>query len=75
MNGSATAANRFLMVLARLSREKGVVEDLEQSRLALPASATEGVDRRADLDLNEPAFFQQMPPACARQATGNSVGP
>ena len=60
---------------ARFSREKRVAEDLEQPRLALPASAPEGVDRGADFDLNETAFFQYLLPACARQATGNSIGP
>src|SRR6266566_5579235 len=54
---------------------EGVAEDLEQPRPALTASTTKGVNRRANVDLNEPAFFQHTPPACARQATGNSVGP
>ena len=60
---------------ARFSREIRVAEDLEQPRLALPASSPEGVDRRADFDLNETAFFQYLLPACARQAAGNSIGP
>jgi len=62
-------------MLARFSREKGVAEDLEQPRLTFPASTPEGVDRRADFDLNETAFFQYLLPARARQATGNSIGP
>jgi len=61
--------------LRRLVSYEGVTEDLKQPRLTLPASAAERVNRGADVDLNEPAFFQHTPPACARQATGNSVGP
>lgn len=60
---------------ARFSREKRVAEDLEQPRLALPASTPEGVDRGADFDLNETGFLQYLLPACARQATSNSSRP
>src|ERR1700730_7787105 len=49
--------------------------DFKQTRLALPARAAEGVNRRTDLDLNETALLKHLPPACARQATGNSIGP
>jgi len=49
--------------------------DFKQTRLALPARAAEGVNRRTDLDLNETAMLKHLPPACARQATSNSVGP
>ena len=56
-------------------RQEGVAKDLEQPRLALPTSAAEGINGGADLDFVEPAFFQYTPPACARQATGNSVRP
>src|ERR1051326_9642445 len=66
---------RLRIPLFRLVRQKGVTENLKQPRLTLPASTTKGVNRRADIDLNEPAFFQHTPPTCARQATGNSVGP
>jgi hypothetical protein len=55
--------------------QKGVAEHFEQPRLALAASAAEGVNRRADPDIDETALLKHMPPACARQATGNSIGP
>ena len=61
--------------LFRLSRQECIAIDLEQTRLALPASAAEGINGRADLYFDEAAFFQHPPPACARQATGNSVSP
>ena len=55
--------------------QKGVAEHFEQPRLALAASAAEGVNRRADPDIDETALLKHMPPACARQAAGNSIGP
>jgi hypothetical protein len=55
--------------------QKGVAEHFEQPRLALAASAAEGVNPRADPDIDETALLKHMPPACARQATGNSIGP
>ena len=61
--------------LFRFQSEERIAKDLEQSGLALPASAPESVNWRTYIDLDEPAFFQQTPPACTRQATGNSVGP
>ena len=61
--------------LFRLVGNECVAEDLEQSRLALPASATESVNRRTYINVYETAFLQHPPPACARQATGNSVRP
>src|SRR6516162_2576459 len=61
--------------LFRFQSEECIAKDLEQSGLALPASVPESVNWRTYIDLDEPAFFQQTPPACARQGTGNSVGP
>ena len=55
--------------------QKRVAIDLKQTRLALSTRATEGVNRRAYFDIDETTFFQHPPPACARQATGNSIGP
>jgi hypothetical protein len=55
--------------------QKGVAKHFEQPRLALAARAAEGVNRRADPDIDETALLKHMPPACAWQATGNSVGP
>jgi hypothetical protein len=37
--------------------------------------AAKGVNRRADQEIYETTLLKHMPPACARQATGNSVGP
>ena len=62
-------------LLFRFVGQKGVAVDLKQPRLALAAGTAEGVYRRADLDINETALLKHMPPACARQATGNSIGP
>jgi len=68
--------SRFLALsLRRFARQESIAIDLKQPRLALAASAAEGIDRRADLNIDETAFFQHLPPACARQATGNSIGP
>src|SRR5215472_3023515 len=55
--------------------EECIAEDLEQSCLTLPTSAAEGINRWAYVDIYKATFFQHPPPACARQATGNSVGP
>jgi hypothetical protein len=55
--------------------QKSVAVDLEQPRLALTAGAAKGINRRPDLDIYETTLLKHMPPACARQATGNSVGP
>jgi hypothetical protein len=52
-----------------------IAVDFKQTRLALPTGITERVNRWAYVDVNETAFFQHPPPACARQATGNSIGP
>ena len=63
------------MYLCRFACEKGVAKHLEQPRLALAAGAAEGINRRADPNIDETALLEHMPPACARQAAGNSVGP
>jgi hypothetical protein len=55
--------------------QEGVAEDLEQPSLALAAGTTERVNRRADLNIDEATLLKHIPPTCARQATGNSVGP
>jgi len=69
------SADSELRLRSWLLRPEGVTKNLEQTRLALPASAAEGINRRANIDIDEPAFLQHPPPACARQATGNSIGP
>ena len=69
--GIAPSASR----VARFACEKGVALDLEKPRLAFPACATKGVNRRPDPFIDETALLKHMPPACPRQATGNSVGP
>lgn len=72
---SPRVSRSLALSLRRFARQKSIAIDLEQPRLALAASAAEGIDRRADLDIEETAFSQHLPPACARQATGNSIGP
>ena len=52
-----------------------MAKHLEQPRLALAVGAAEGINRRADPNIDETALLEHMPPACARQATGDSVGP
>jgi hypothetical protein len=44
-------------------------------RVALPTGAAKGVHRRPDLDVYKTTLFKHLPPACARQATSDSVGP
>ena len=61
--------------LSRRVCQKGIAKHLEQPGLAFTAGTAKGVNRRADPDIDKTAFFKHMPPACARQATGNSVGP
>ena len=72
---SAWSRSRNRIELFRLMRYERIAEDLEQPRLALPTSLPEGINRRAYIDIYETTLFQHPPPACARQATGNSVGP
>jgi len=43
--------------------------------LLSPPAPPESVYRRADTDINETALLEHLPPACARQAAGNSIGP
>ena len=64
-----------LKPLLRFKGYERVAKDLEQPRLAFAAGAAEGIDRRAYTDIDDTAYFQHPPPARARQATGNSVGP
>jgi hypothetical protein len=53
--------------------QKGVT--LQTTAPCLDRGATEGVNRRAGLDINEPALLEHTLRACARQVTGNSIGP
>ena len=71
----AWSRSRNRIELLRLMGYERIAKDLEQPRLALATGTTERINRRTDGDLDEPAFLQHLPPACARQATGNSVGP
>jgi len=54
---------------------KGVTKHFKQPSLVLAAGSAEDINRRADHDIGETAFPEHMPPACARQATGYSIGP
>ena len=56
-------------------RQKGVPKHFEQPCLTLAAGTAKDIDWRADPDIDETALLKHMPPACARQATGNSIGP
>jgi hypothetical protein len=55
--------------------QKGIANDLEQPGLAFTTGTAEGVNRRADPDIDKTALLKHLPPACARQASGNSVRP
>jgi len=61
--------------LFRLVGQERVAEDLEQARFALPTSVAERIHWRTDSDVGETDLFKHLLPACARQATGNSIGP
>jgi hypothetical protein len=55
--------------------QKGIAKDLEQPGLAFTTGTAKGVNRRADPDIDKTALLKDLPQACARQASGNSVGP
>jgi hypothetical protein len=59
----------------RLSRKERVTVDIEQPRLLFPTGTAEGIDQRADPNIDEPDLFQHVLPGCARQTTGNSGRP
>ena len=61
--------------LCRFVCQKGIAKHLKQPGFAFPAGTAKGVNRRADPDIDKTALLKHMPPACTRQATGNSVGP
>jgi hypothetical protein len=61
--------------LSRFVCQKSVAKYIEQPRLAFAAGTAEGVNRRTDPDINKTALLEHTPPACARQATSNSVSP
>ncbi len=58
-----------------LSGEEGVPVDLERAGIGLAGSTAEGVDGRADLDVDEADFGEHLMPALTGQPTGNSTGP
>jgi hypothetical protein len=67
-NGSHPGQN-WLGLLRRRRREllrfvgyESIAEDLEQPRLALPASAAESIDRRAYIDIDETASSKRLDP-------------
>ncbi len=59
----------------RFARQERISIDLETPRVLFAACTLEGVNRRPNPDINEPAVFQHFLPGCARQTTGNSSGP
>ena len=58
-----------------LQRQESVAVNGEQPSLVFAASAFEGIDWRADFDLDEAGIFQHFLPGCTRQTAGNSSRP
>jgi hypothetical protein len=50
-------------------------EHLERAGVLFATGTAERIDSVTDLDRLEPGLLQQLPPACARQATSNSSRP
>src|SRR5882724_9050593 len=59
----------------RFARHAWISVDLETTCVLFAACTLEGVDRRTDLDFDEPDVFQHFLPGCTRQTTGNSSRP
>ena len=59
----------------RLAGQERVTEDFVGAGFVLALRTPEGVDRRTDAHLDEARLFEELLPACTRQATGNSAGP
>jgi hypothetical protein len=64
-----------LAVPSRPACEERVAEHFEGSGFRFAGSAAEGVDRRADLDVDEAGLFEHLLPARTGQPPGNSAGP
>ena len=60
---------------SRFSGEERVTVDLETPRVLLASRSLEGIDRRADLRVNEADILQHLLPGCTRQTTGDSGSP
>jgi hypothetical protein len=75
--GTTEVTSCLMSVLfsARFPRQERMAEDLEGAGLLLALRATERVDRRSDPHLDKARLLEELLPACARQATGNSAGP
>lgn len=72
----ATEKGRALSIsLSWCVCQKGVAKYFEQPCFALAAGTAKGIDRRANADIDETALLKHVPPACTRQATGDSVSP
>jgi hypothetical protein len=52
-----------------------VSKHFKPSRVGFAICTTESVNGRSNTDIDEATFFDQILPACTRQATGNSGGP
>ena len=57
------------------SGEERITVDLETARVLLASGSLEGIDRWADLHVNEADFLQHLLPGCTRQTTGDSSSP
>lgn len=71
-------SSRWCLVEVRssgLSSEERITVDLEHPGLLFPCRAAKRIDRRADPNVHETNLFQHLLPGCARQTTGNSIGP
>jgi hypothetical protein len=62
-------------ILSGPSSEEWMTVHLELPSFLFPARAAEGINRRADPNVDESELFQHFLPGCTRQTTGNSGCP
>jgi len=58
-----------------LASYERIAKDLEPAGIGLTLRTIEGVDRRADPNLDKAAVLDHFLPGCTRQTTSNSRGP
>ena len=61
--------------LLGFSSEKGVAVNLECAGVVLAAGTAERITCWADLNRRKADVLKHLPPACTRQASGDSSGP
>src|SRR5439155_21420683 len=59
----------------RFAGSNRITQRPELSSTLLSPSASEGVDRISEFDLDQPSAADHRLPPCARQGTGDSTGP